>query len=54
MSLIVDNPILNSPLDEPTRYWVYEEGQLVLREGQCLAGYDESPYLELGSQFEPG
>lgn len=53
MSLLVDNPIVNSPFEEPTRYWAYEGGQLVLREGQCLAGYDESPYLELGSQFEP-
>jgi type III restriction enzyme len=51
--MLVDNPILNSPFEEPTRYLAYGEGQPVLREGQCLAGYDESPYLELGSQFEP-
>jgi hypothetical protein len=30
MSLLVDNPILNSPFEEPTRYWAYEEGQPVL------------------------
>jgi type III restriction enzyme len=32
MSLLVDNLILNSPFDEPTRYWAYEEGQPVLKE----------------------
>ncbi len=39
MSLIVDNPIVNSPFGEPTRYWAYEEGQPVLREGRRSAGY---------------
>lgn len=39
MSLIVDNPILNSPFEEPTRYWAYEEGQPVLKEGRRPAGY---------------
>lgn len=39
MSLLVDNPILNSPFDEPTRYWAYEEGQPVCREGRRPAGY---------------
>ncbi|RMD58733.1 type III restriction endonuclease subunit R, partial [Candidatus Parcubacteria bacterium] len=39
MSLLVDNPILNLPFDEPTRYWAYEEGQPVLKEGRRPAGY---------------
>jgi len=39
MSLLVDNPILNSPFDEPTRYWDYQEGQPVLAEGRRPAGY---------------
>jgi type III restriction enzyme len=37
--MLVDNPILNSPFEEPTRYWVYEEGQPVLKEGRRPAGY---------------
>jgi hypothetical protein len=37
--MLVDNPILNSPFEEPTRYWAYEEGQLVLMEGHWLVGY---------------
>ncbi|GBC94016.1 hypothetical protein HRbin15_02521 [bacterium HR15] len=37
--MLVDNPILNSPFEEPTRYWAYEEGQPVLREGRRPAGY---------------
>ncbi len=39
MSLLVDNPILNSPFEEPRRYWAYEEGQPVLKEGRRPAGY---------------
>ena len=39
MSLLVDNPILNPPFEEPTRYWAYEEGQPVLKEGRRPAGY---------------
>jgi type III restriction enzyme len=39
MSLLVDNPILNSPFEEPTRYWAYDEGQPVLMEGRRPAGY---------------
>ena len=39
MSLLVDNTILNSPFEEPTRYWAYEEGQPVLKEGRRPAGY---------------
>lgn len=37
--MLVDNPILNSPFEEPTRYWAYEEGQPVLEEGSRPAGY---------------
>jgi type III restriction enzyme len=39
MSLLVDNPVLNSPFEEPTRYWAYEAGQPLLREGRRPAGY---------------
>jgi type III restriction enzyme len=39
MSLLVDNPILNSPFEEPAHYWAYEEGQPVLKEGRRPAGY---------------
>lgn len=39
MSLLVDNPIINSPFDEPARYWAYEEGQPVLKEGRRPAGH---------------
>jgi len=37
--MLVDNPIINSPFEEPTRYWAYEEGQPVLKEGRRPAGY---------------
>src|SRR3990172_1002519 len=39
MSLLVDNLILNSPFEEPTRYWDYREGQPVLSDGRRPAGY---------------
>jgi type III restriction enzyme len=39
MSLLVDNPIINSPFEEPTRYWAYEEGQPVIKSGRRPAGY---------------
>ncbi|MEM3453359.1 MAG: DEAD/DEAH box helicase family protein, partial [Candidatus Hadarchaeum sp.] len=39
MALIVDNPIVNSPFAEPTRYWHYQEGQPALIEGRRPAGY---------------
>lgn len=38
-ALVVDNPIVNSPFEEPTRYWEYKEGQPVLAEGRRPAGY---------------
>ncbi len=37
--MLVDNPILNSPFEEPARWWAYEEGQPVLKEGRRPAGY---------------
>jgi type III restriction enzyme len=37
--MLVDNPILNSPFEEPARHWAYEEGQPVLKEGRRPAGY---------------
>ena len=37
--MLVDNPIINSPFEEPTRWWDYEEGQPVLKEGRRPAGY---------------
>jgi len=39
MSLLVDNPILDPPFQEPARCWAYEEGQPVLKEGRRPAGY---------------
>jgi type III restriction enzyme len=43
MSLLVENPIINSPFEEPTSYWAYEEGQPVLKEGRRPAGYYLKP-----------
>ncbi|RLB04008.1 MAG: restriction endonuclease, partial [Deltaproteobacteria bacterium] len=43
MSLLVDNPIINSPFEEPTRYWAYEGGQPVLKAGRRPAGYYLKP-----------
>jgi type III restriction enzyme len=37
--MLVDNPIINSPFEEPTRWWAYEEGHPVLKEGRRPAGY---------------
>jgi len=37
--MLVDNPIINSPFEEPTRHWAYEEGQPVLKPGRRPAGY---------------
>jgi type III restriction enzyme len=41
MNLAVDQPILNDPFEEPTRYWIYEResGQPVVMEGRRPAGY---------------
>jgi type III restriction enzyme len=43
MSLAVENPIINSPFDEPTHYWDYKEGQPVLSEGRRPEGYYLKP-----------
>ncbi len=37
--MLVDNPIINSPFEEPARYWDYKEGQPILAEGRRPAGY---------------
>jgi len=37
--MLVDNPILNSPFEEPAGHWTYEEGQPVVKEGRRPAGY---------------
>ena len=37
--MLVNNPILNSPFEEPARYWAYEAGQPVIKEGRRPAGY---------------
>jgi len=43
--MLVDNPILNSPFEEPARYWAYEQGQWMMRD-RC--------YLRaIPSGFEP-
>jgi type III restriction enzyme len=39
MTLAVDNPIINSPFEEPARYWDYKEGQPILSAGRRPAGY---------------
>jgi len=43
MSLAVDNPILNPPFEEPTRYWDYKEGQPMRVEARRQAGYYLKP-----------
>jgi len=54
MSLLVDNPIVNSPFEEPTRYWEYKEGQPTLAQGRRPAGYYLRPRTREGqlSMFE--
>ncbi len=39
MSILVDNPIVNSPFEEPRQHWVYEHGQPVLKPERRPAGY---------------
>jgi type III restriction enzyme len=39
MNLAVDQPILNNPFQEPTRYWLYEQGQPRVENGRRSAGY---------------
>ncbi len=54
MSLAVDNPIVNDPFKEPSRWWDYSEGQPGLREGRRPAGYYLRPRTRsaTGSLFE--
>jgi hypothetical protein len=40
MTLAVDQPILNDPYQEPTRWWDYQQGQPVLMDGRRPAGYE--------------
>ena len=57
--MLVDNPILNSPFEEPTRYWAYEQRQPVCKEGRRPAGYylkarTRGPQMAmLGEEFVP-
>ncbi len=39
MTIAVDNPIINSPFDEPAKWWDYHEGHPVLQDGRRAAGY---------------
>ena len=41
--MLVDNPIINSPFEEPSRHWGYEGGQPLLKEGRRPAGYYWKP-----------
>jgi len=41
--MLVDNPIINSPFEEPNRWWTYEAGQPLLKEGRRPAGYYLKP-----------
>jgi len=43
VTLAVDQPIINDPYREPTRWWDYQEGQPVLKEGRRPAGYYLAP-----------
>jgi len=38
-NLVVDNPIVNNPFQEPTQYWLYTEGQPQLVHGRRPSGY---------------
>jgi len=37
--MLVDNPIINSPFEEPTKHWAYKEGQPVLVNQRRPSGY---------------
>lgn len=37
--MLVDNPIQNSPFEEPCKHWTYELGQPILKEERRPAGY---------------
>jgi type III restriction enzyme len=38
-AMLVDNPILNAPFEEPRRYWAFERGHPVIKEGRRPAGF---------------
>jgi type III restriction enzyme len=48
MNLVVDQPILNSPFKEPTRYWLYENGLPRVMTGRRSAGF----YLKARTRAE--
>jgi type III restriction enzyme len=52
--MLVDEPIINSPFEEPKRHWVYEEGQPVIKEERRPAGYFLRPrtFKEQAALFE--
>jgi len=52
--MLVDNPIINSPFEEPKRHWVYEAGQPVIKEERRPAGYFLRPrtFKEQAALFE--
>lgn len=43
--MLVENPILNSPFQEPDRFWDFRQGQPVLGQGRRPAGYYLRPRL---------
>lgn len=43
--MLVENPILNSPFEEPEQYWDFRQGQPVLAQGRRPAGYYLRPRL---------
>jgi hypothetical protein len=53
-TMLVDNPIINSPFEEPKRHWVYEAGQPVIKEERRPAGYFLRPrtFKEQAALFE--
>lgn len=51
MSLLVNNPIINSPFEEPTRYWDYQDGQPIIVEKRRPAGYYFRPKTFTGAQL---
>lgn len=48
MNLAVDQPILNNPFAEPTRYWIYQSGQPYPQNGRRP---DEQTTLFTDEQF---
>src|SRR5690349_5640310 len=44
------NPIINDPYEEPTRHWVFGEGEPRIVEGRRLSGY--LPAIKKGGQLQ--